>query len=327
MQKRILGSGLKVSAIGLGCMGMSEFYGPHDDNESLRVLDRAIDLGIDLLDTADMYGPYHNEELIGRFLASRRPKIRVATKFGIVRNPGEYRRTLDNGAQYARASCESSLRRLGIEQIDLYYVHRINAEQPIEETMAGLAALVKEGKIAHIGLSEVGAATLRRAHAIHPVTAVQTEYSLWTRDVEQNILPTCRELGIGFVAYSPLGRGFLTGRFQPDAQFEAGDARSHLPRFSSENIAKNQSFVSPITDLARQKGCTPAQIALAWLLAQGEDIVPIPGTKHVQYLEDNAAATEIRLAPWELARLTQGSAGINPAGARYTDEGMKGINE
>ncbi|WP_220348630.1 aldo/keto reductase [Alkalilimnicola ehrlichii] len=223
MNKRTLGNDLSVSAIGLGCMGMSEFYGPRDDSESLRVLARAVELGIDFFDTADMYGPHHNEELIGRFLARNKPQVRIATKFGIVRNPGEYRRSLDNSANYARSACEASLRRLGVEQIDLYYVHRINPDEPIEETIDGLVSLIKAGKIARIGLCEVSADTLRRAHAIHPITAVQTEYSLWTRDVERDVLSTCHELGIGFVPYSPLGRGFLTGRFQDTAELSEGD--------------------------------------------------------------------------------------------------------
>ena len=238
MQRRKLGADLEVSALGLGCMGMSEFYGPRDDEQAMQVLEQAIGMGVDFLDTADMYGPYHNEELIGRFLASHKPKVRIATKFGIVRKPGEYRRSIDNSPQYARQCCEASLRRLGIEQIDLYYVHRIDPAHPIEDTMAGLAQLVQEGKIARIGLSEVSAATLRRAHAVHPVAAVQTEYSLWTRDVEAEVLPTCRELGIGLVAYSPLGCGFLTGRFQNDTIFEQGDFRASLPRLQLKKHAQ-----------------------------------------------------------------------------------------
>src|SRR5690606_17888545 len=219
MQQRTLGADFLTSAIGLGCMGMSEFYGPREDSESLRVLARAVELGINFLDTADMYGPHHNEELIGRFLADQKPNLKIATKFGIVRNPGEYSRSLNNSAAYAKEACEASLRRLGVEQIDLYYVHRVNPEQPIEETIEGISRLVKEGKIARIGLCEVSAETLRRAHTVHPITAVQTEYSLWTRDVERDVLPTCRELGVGFVPYSPLGRGFLTGRFQSTQDF------------------------------------------------------------------------------------------------------------
>ncbi|CAN0619952.1 pyridoxine 4-dehydrogenase [Burkholderia multivorans] len=307
-------------------MGMSEFYGPRDDELAMRVLERAVEMGVDFLDTADMYGPYHNEELIGRFLAEYRPKVRIATKFGIVRKPGEYRRSINNSPQYARQCCEASLRRLGIEQIDLYYVHRIDPAHPIEDTMAELARLVQEGKIARIGLCEVSSATLRRAHAVHPVAAVQTEYSLWTRDVEAEVLPTCRELGIGLVAYSPLGRGFLTGRFQSDTAFEEGDFRASLPRFQPENITTNRSLVDVITALAVRKACTPAQIALAWLLAQGDDIVPIPGTKRIAHLQDNLGALSVCLEPDDLAELSRAVNALPVAGERYTEEGMKGVN-
>ncbi|MCG2842313.1 aldo/keto reductase [Sandaracinobacter sp. RS1-74] len=326
MQQRTLGPDLSVSSIGLGCMGMSEFYGPRDDEESLAVLRRAVDLGIDFLDTADMYGPQHNEELIGRFLAESRAKVKIATKFGIVRKPGEYARSIDNSAGYMRRACEGSLKRLGIERIDLYYVHRIDREQPIEETMEGLATLHREGKIGHIGLCEVSAETLRRAHAVHPVTAVQTEYSLWTRDVEAEILPTCRELGIGFVAYSPLGRGFLTGRFQAGSQFEEGDFRASLPRFTPDNAATNGALVDVVRGIAAEKNCTPAQVALAWLLAKGDNIVPIPGTKRIKYLEENASATSVGLSADELADLERSIIVLPVAGDRYTAEGMKGVN-
>ncbi|WP_027016237.1 aldo/keto reductase [Comamonas composti] len=325
MQKRKLGRDLEVSALGLGCMGMSEFYGASDESEALRTLEQAVDAGLDFLDTADMYGPYRNEELIGRFLAQSRPRVKIATKFGIVRKPGEYSRSIDNSPAYARQSCEASLRRLGMERIDLYYVHRIDASRPIEETMEGLAALVREGKIAHIGLSEVGAATLRRAHAVHPVTAVQTEYSLWTRDVEAEILPTCRELGIGLVPYSPLGRGFLTGNFQPDHSFEPGDFRAQLPRFQRANMATNLALVDAVKALAQAKHCTPAQIALAWLLAQGEDLVPIPGTRRVRHLRDNLGALEVKISDQELAALGQTLKALPVAGERYTQEGLKGL--
>jgi len=326
MQRRTLGTDLDVSALGLGCMGMSEFYGPRDDEQSLAVLAQAIESGIDFLDTADMYGPHHNEELIGRFLSLHKPRVKIATKFGIVRESGEYRRNIDNTPQYARQCCEASLRRLGIEQIDLYYVHRIDPAHLIEDTMAGLAQLVREGKIARIGLSEVSAATLRRAHAVHPVAAVQTEYSLWTRDVETEVLPTCRELGIGLVAYSPLGRGFLTGRFQNDATLDEGDVRASLPRFQPENISHNHSLVDIVTAIASRKSCTPAQIALAWLLAQGDDIVPIPGTRRLPHLQDNLGALTICLEADDLDTLNRALNAVPIIGERYTEEGMKGVN-
>ncbi len=326
MQQRNISRDLQVSALGLGCMGMSEFYGPRDDQQALQVLDRAIELGVNFLDTADTYGPHHNEELLGRFLATRKPAVKIATKFGIVRHAGEYRRSIDNSPDYARRSCEASLRRLGIEQIDLFYVHRIDAARPIEETMEGLAQLVGEGKIARIGLCEVSAATLRRAHAVHPVAAVQTEYSLWTRDVEAEVLPACRELGIGLVAYSPLGRGFLTGRFQRDAQFAEGDFRASLPRFQPDNISHNRALIDILAELAAHKGCTTAQIALAWLLNQGDDIVPIPGTRHVSHLQDNAGALAVQFTDRERHELNHALRTVAVYGERYTAEGMKGVN-
>lgn len=326
MQQRQLTTTLRVSALGLGCMGMSEFYGPRDDAASLRVLAQALDSGINFFDTADMYGPYHNEEIIGRFLASKRQQIKIATKFGIVRQPGEYRRRIDNSADYARRSCEASLRRLGVEQIDLYYVHRLDNAIPVEETMDALAQLVREGKIAHIGLCEVSAATLKRAHAVHPVAAVQTEYSLWTREVENSVLPACRELGIGLVAYSPLGRGFLTGRFQHTAAFESGDFRASLPRFQPENLVRNRPLAEIIAALAAEKSCSAAQIALAWLLAQGENIVPIPGTCNPVHLQQNAAALAVNLTPQELTALRQAVTALPVVGERYTAEGMKGLD-
>ncbi len=325
MERRTLGTDLTVSALGLGCMGMSEFYGPRDDDTSLRVLHEATELGIDFLDTADMYGPHHNEELIGRFLSETSSPMKVATKFGIVRAPGEYRRSLDNGPDYARQACEGSLQRLGVERIDLYYVHRVEQGRPIEETMEGLARLVDEGKIARIGLCEVSAETLRRAHAVHPVTAVQTEYSLWSRGPEAQILPTCRELGIGFVPYSPLGRGFLTGRFQ-DGQFEKGDFRASLPRFQDDAAQANRRIADLVAGVAERKDCTPAQLALAWLLAQGKDIVPIPGTKQSKYLRDNVGAAEVVLSDTDLADIDAGLAERPVSGARYTAEGMKGVD-
>lgn len=326
MKKRKLGQGFNVSAMGLGCMGMSEFYGPRDDTESFQVLARAVELGIDFFDSADMYGPYHNEELLGAFLRKSGANIKIATKFGIVRNPGEYERWIDNSAAYARWACEASLTRLGIDCIDLYYAHRVNAEQPIEVAMEGLATLVKEGKIARIGLCEVSADTLRRAHAVHPVTAVQTEYSLWSRQVEDSILPVCRELGVGFVPYSPLGRGFLTGRFQSDYDFGDNDFRKHLPRFAKGAIGQNRRITDVIVDMATEKGCTAAQIALAWLLAKGDDIVPIPGTKRLKYLEENASAADVNMSAEECARLEAAVERLPVSGERYTQEGMKGID-
>lgn len=325
MKHRTLGTDLTVSALGLGCMGMSEFYGPRDDDRSMRVLHEAAELGIDFLDTADMYGSHHNEKLIGRFLTETSASMKVATKFGIIRAPGEYRRSLDNGPDYARRACEGSLRRLGVERIDLYYVHRVEQDRPIEETMEGLLRLIDEGKIARIGLCEVSAKTLRRAHAVHPVTAVQTEYSLWSRGPETEVLPTCRELGIGFVPYSPLGRGFLTGRFQ-DGQFEEGDFRASLPRFQDDAAQANRRIADLVAGIAKRKGCTPAQLALAWLLAQGKDIVPIPGTKQSKYLRDNVRAAEIALSEADLAEIDASLAERPVSGSRYTAEGMKGVD-
>ncbi|MBA4490712.1 aldo/keto reductase [Paracoccus sp. S1E-3] len=326
MDQRRLGQGLTVSALGLGCMGMSEFYGPRDDRESLDVLARAADLGVDFFDTADTYGPHHNEELLGQFLSAGRAPVKIATKAGIVRSPGEYRRRIDNSPEYLRRACEASLRRLRVDRIDLYYVHRLDPAQPVETTMETLAALKAEGKIAHIGLCEVSAPTLRRAHAVTPVTAIQTEYSLWTREVEAEILPTCRALGVGFVAYSPLGRGFLTGRFQPGARFEEGDFRASLPRFAPDNAAGNAALVEVVRDIAQARGATLAQIALAWLLDQGPDIVPIPGTKRLKYLEENTKATQITLTDAERSTLRDAVARLPVLGARYTEEGMKGVN-
>ena len=326
MKRRTLAEGLTTSAIGLGCMGMSEFYGSTDDTESLRVLARAVELGIDFFDTADMYGSGHNEELIGRFLSRSDSRVWVASKFGIVRNAGEYDRRLENSPEYARKACEASLRRLGVDQIDLFYVHRINPSAEIEETIDGLGRLVEAGKVAHIGLCEVSAETLRRAHAVHPITAVQTEHSLWARHVEQDVLPTCRELGIGFVPYSPLGRGFLTGRYSDSANFEEDDVRTNLPRFSEGAIATNRQIVDVVNELAAERGCSPAQLSLSWLLSKGNDIVPIPGTKRIHYLEENAAALEIELCDEEQQRLEAATERVDVVGERYTPEGMKGVN-
>lgn len=326
MQRRSLTSDFDVSFLGLGCMGMSEFYGPRDDAQSMQVLHRAADMGVTFFDTADMYGPHHNEELLGRFLRERKPQAEIATKFGIVRNPDECARTINNSPDYARAACEASLRRLRVERLDLYYVHRIDRSRPIEEVMEALSGLVRAGKIGHIGLCEVSAATLRRAHAIHPVAAVQTEYSLWSRDVEKDVLPTCEELGIGFVPYSPLGRGFLTGAFDGQTKFADGDFRANQPRFSEENIGANHRIVDVVRALASAKGCTPAQIALSWLLSKGEHIVPIPGTKRLKYLEENVAAVDVVLRPDEIAALEERVSGLGVAGERYTEEGMRGLD-
>jgi len=326
LHRRKLAENLEVSALGLGCMGMSEFYGPYDDDESLRVLHRAADMGVSFLDSAETYGSNHNEELLGRFIKQTSQPVEIATKFGIVRKPGEYKRVIDNSVGYTRSACEGSLRRLGVDCIDLYYVHRIDQNQPIEEVMTTLSKLVAEGKIKHIGLCEVSAATLRKAHAVHPVSAVQTEYSLWTRDVESEILPTCKELGVGFVPYSPLGRGFLTGTYDKSTEFAEDDFRANLPRFSSENMSKNLAIVDCMRSLATEKQCTEAQVALAWLLSRGDNIVPIPGTRRVNYLEENVASAAVTFTDLELKELDAAIDQLTVAGDRYTEEGMKGLN-
>src|SRR5580765_6931599 len=304
MQIRELGrSGLKVSPLGLGCMGMSEFYGDTDDAESIATIHRALDLGITFLDTADVYGPFKNEVLVGQAIKGKRNKIVLATKFGIVRDPGNpAKRGVSGKPDYVRSSCETSLRRLGVETIDLYYQHRVDPNTPIEETVGAMAELVKAGKVRYLGLSEASAQTLRRAMKTHPIAALQTEYSLWTRDPETEILATCRELGIGFVAYSPLGRGFLTGQFQKFEDFAVNDYRRHSPRFQGENFQKNLDLVRRVEEIAREKGCRPSQLALAWVLAQGNDVVPIPGTKRRKYLEENVGAIELKLTNEDLRR-------------------------
>ncbi|VVS94614.1 aldo/keto reductase [Desulfoluna spongiiphila] len=319
---------IRVSRMGLGCMGMSEFYGPSDDTNSLTVLERAFELGVNFYDTADMYGHGHNEKLIGRFLKGKRDRIVLATKFGIVRKEkGTYERTIDNSPAYLRKACEDSLARLGVDHIDLYYAHRLNPEQDLDAMMGELSRLVEEGKIRAVGLSEVSVEQLRRAHAIHPVAAVQSEYSLWTRDIEENgLLATCRELGVGFVPYSPLGRGFLTGTITNTKEMDSGDFRRMSPRFEGENLDRNLALVASVRELAREKQCTPAQIALAWVMARGEDIVPIPGTRRTRYLEDNAGALEIILEASDLSFLDVIFTSDAVAGERYPQEGMKGLS-
>ena len=324
MQQRRLGrQGLMVSALGLGCMGMSEFYGPADEGESIATIHRALDLGINFLDTADVYGPYTNEQLVGQAIAGRRDSVVLATKFGIVRGSDPQARGVNGRPEYVRASCEGSLKRLGVDHIDLYYQHRVDPTVPIEDTVGALAELVSQGKLRYIGLSEAAPATLRRAQAVHPITALQTEYSLWSRDPEDDVLPTCRALGIGFVAYSPLGRGFLTGRFKKFDDLPAGDFRRGSPRFQEANFQKNLDLVRKVEEIAREKRSTPAQLALAWLLARGEDIVPIPGTKQRARLEENAQAVGIALSKSDLARIDAVAPKGVAAGARYAETGMQ----
>jgi aryl-alcohol dehydrogenase-like predicted oxidoreductase len=326
MEQRELGtSGITVSALGLGCMGMTWAYGTTDSDESIATIHRAIELGVTFLDTAELYGPHTNEELLGRALAGRRDEVTVATKFGVLRDAdGPAGRPRDGTPANVRRSIEGSLRRLGTDHVDLYYQHRIDPDTPIEETVGALAELVREGKVRHIGLSEAAPETIRRAHAVHPIAAVQTEYSLFSRDVEDEVLPTLRQLGIGLVAYSPLGRGFLSGRFTSAEELDADDWRRTQPRFRGENAERNLELAAKVSWLAADKGITPAQLALAWVLAQGDDIVAIPGTKRRSYLEQNAAAADVTLSADELAEI--GAAIEAPAGDRYDESGMASLN-
>lgn len=328
MKQRQLGTqGLTVSELGLGCMGMSEFYGSRDDDESIRTIHAALDEGVTLLDTSDMYGPHHNEELVGRAIKDRRADVVLATKFGIMRsadNPNV--RGVSGRPEYVKQACEASLKRLGIDVIDLYYQHRVDPSVPIEETVGAMRDLVKEGKVRFLGMSEAAPSTIRRAHAEYPISALQTEYSLWTRDPEDEILPLLRELGIGFVAYSPLGRGFLTGRITKIEDLDENDFRRNSPRFQGENFTKNLTLVTHIQALAKEKHCAPAQLALAWLLAQGEDIVPIPGTKSRARLKENLGASDIHLSTDELREIDRISPRGIAVGERYAEAGMKTVN-
>lgn len=327
MKTRELGiNGLTVSAIGLGCMGMSEFYGDGDQEESIATIHRALELGVTFLDTADMYGPFTNEILVGRAIRGHRDDIILATKFGNVRGEDGSFLGINGRPEYVMSACEASLSRLGVDTIDLYYQHRVDPNTPIEDTVGAMARLVEQGKVRHLGLSEAAAETIRRAHAVHAITVLQTEYSLWTRDPEDEVLDVCRDLGIGFVAYSPLGRGFLTGRFRSFDDLPQNDFRRSSPRFQGDNFRKNIEMVHQVEQMAAEKGCTPAQLALAWVLARGEDIVPIPGTKHSRYVEQNVAALDVEITPGDLERIDEIAPKGAAAGARYAEAGMATVN-
>jgi aryl-alcohol dehydrogenase-like predicted oxidoreductase len=325
--RRLGAQGLQTFPLGLGCMGMSEFYGPSNDKESIATIDRALELGITMLDTADMYGPYKNEELVGRAIKGKRDRVIIATKFGNVRDAKDpTKRSVNGRPDYVRQSCEGSLKRLGVETIDLYYQHRVDPNTPIEDTVGAMSDLVREGKVRYIGLSEASVATIRRAHKVHPISAVQTEYSLWTRDPEDGLLDSLRTLGIGFVAYSPLGRGFLTGQIKRVEDLAADDFRRQSPRFQGANFQQNLELVAKVEEIAKEHKCTPAQLALAWVLAQGDDIVPIPGTRHPKRVEENVGALNIVLSENDLRRIDLAAPKGAAAGERYAEGGMRMVN-